>query len=196
MGWRTVCDSAVVCFFKVAVCGERVRDARVLRFCEFIVDWIVEALPPISFEDRPRQAVFHTGPVSVEFDLLLHVPTKSVNEACAAARPAPSSSVATEASIPQVGGDVASVDGRRSCAGLWRGRSGAMRRECSAIVVKALPRSARRQEGSSRDRDSNRDCAAASVTDRQATQHTCHLHRRLGLKMTCTRQLQSASIYL
>lgn len=40
-----------------------------------------------------------TGPVNVEFDLLLHVPTKSVKEACAAAMLAPSSRVATEASI-------------------------------------------------------------------------------------------------
>jgi hypothetical protein len=50
VGQLTVRYSAVVGLFKVAVRGEGVRNARLLRFCEFLVDRIVEALPHVSFE--------------------------------------------------------------------------------------------------------------------------------------------------
>jgi hypothetical protein len=50
VGQPTVRHGAVVCLFIVAVRREGVRNARVLRFCEFLVDRIVEALPPISFK--------------------------------------------------------------------------------------------------------------------------------------------------
>lgn len=158
---RTIRYSAVVGLFKVAICRERVRYASMFRLGELFFDGVIEALSSqsalvISACHIPKR----TGPVSVEFDLLDQVPTRSVTGSesvvCATARPAQRTSAAIDGIM------AANVRSKSECTrsdGARRSRGAmALSRRGSKVGTLKLPpsllaRRRRARQECSRDRD-------------------------------------------
>lgn len=125
----------------MTVGGEGIRDTRMFRFGESVINGVVEALWLCELSSHARPALGtrkhamagkeRTGPVSVELDLLLHVPTRSVKSAaCAATKLAPRSRDATETSMARRFGKRGKASVVTSvCAGRRWGR-GVVRRVC------------------------------------------------------------------
>lgn len=124
----------------MAIRGKGVADAGVLGLGEFLVDRVVEVLCGWLVLSPLRTWIeAHTGPVMVEFDLLVHVPTSSAGTAavwacaCRTATPESSRAAIRDNMMRAVCGcrrERTSVDGRW-CA---EASVGARRREGVGVV--------------------------------------------------------------
>lgn len=154
-----------------------------LRLCEFVFDRVVESLQAVSPEVSAFNALEHTGPVMVEFDLLLHVPTKSAgigteSAACAVASPAltrPNTRAAEKDTMAMCVGQNECRGWEARCAYRCRGKSYVfvVVKECGVqSSLKPLPSLSRRlgmEEGAAADRGTVRlvaDLAGATPTSR------------------------------